>query len=41
MRWYYEAVHAFLRDALPVAMRSEFDALIEELRGYVAHAEAP
>ncbi len=40
-RWYYESAHALLRDALPPAMRSEFDDLIEALRGFVARAEAP
>ncbi|HKA14249.1 MAG TPA: HD domain-containing protein [Myxococcota bacterium] len=41
MRWYYESAHALLRDALPVAIRLEFDALIEALRGFVARAESP
>jgi hypothetical protein len=40
-RWYYEAAHAALGDALPPAIRREFDALIEALRGFVARAEAP
>jgi (p)ppGpp synthase/HD superfamily hydrolase len=40
-RWYYESAHALLRDALPVAIRREFDDLIEALRGFVAHAQAP
>ena len=40
-RWYYESAHASLRDVLPAAMRSEFDDLIEVLRGFVPRAEAP
>ena len=40
-RWYYESAHALLRNALPDAIRSEFDAAIAELRGLIAHAEAP
>src|SRR5262245_12128774 len=33
MRWYYESAHAALRDALPAAIRREFDDLVEALRG--------
>jgi (p)ppGpp synthase/HD superfamily hydrolase len=40
-RWYYESAHALLRDALPESLGFEFDALIEDLRGFVARAEAP
>jgi (p)ppGpp synthase/HD superfamily hydrolase len=40
-RWYYESAHAALRDALPPPIRFEFDDLIEALRGFVAHTEAP
>jgi (p)ppGpp synthase/HD superfamily hydrolase len=40
-RWYYESAHALLRDELPDWIRGEFDALIEELRSFVAQAEAP
>jgi (p)ppGpp synthase/HD superfamily hydrolase len=40
-RWYYESAHALLREALPEAIRSEFDAAIEALRGFIARAEAP
>jgi (p)ppGpp synthase/HD superfamily hydrolase len=40
-RWFYESAHALLRDALPDAHRAEFDALLEELRGFIARAEAP
>ena len=40
-RWYYESVHALLRDALPAAIRREFDDLVQALRGFVARAEAP
>ncbi|TMA33131.1 MAG: bifunctional (p)ppGpp synthetase/guanosine-3',5'-bis(diphosphate) 3'-pyrophosphohydrolase [Deltaproteobacteria bacterium] len=40
-RWYHESAHALLRDALPAAIRSEFDSLIEALRGFVARAEEP
>jgi len=40
-RWYYESAHASLRDALPPAIRSEFDDLIVALRGFIARAEAP
>jgi (p)ppGpp synthase/HD superfamily hydrolase len=40
-RWYYESAHASLRDALPPAIRSEFDDLIAALRGFVARAEEP
>ena len=40
-RWYYESAHAALRDAVPAAIRREFDDLIEALRVFVARAEAP
>ena len=40
-RWFYESAHALLRDALPDALRAEFDASIAALRGFVARAEAP
>ena len=40
-RWYYESAHARLRDALPDALRLDFDAQIDALRDFVARAEAP
>jgi len=40
-RWYYESAHRVLRDALPGALALEFDALIDALREFVPHAEAP
>jgi (p)ppGpp synthase/HD superfamily hydrolase len=40
-RWYYESAHAALRDAVPPAIRREFDELVEALRGFVARSEAP
>jgi (p)ppGpp synthase/HD superfamily hydrolase len=40
-RWYYESAHALLREALPEALRGEFDELVAALRGFVARAEAP
>jgi (p)ppGpp synthase/HD superfamily hydrolase len=40
-RWYYEAAHRVLRDALPTPLALEFDALIAVLREHVPDAAPP